>query len=229
VAVQWLNQVQCFYQSFCFVVQKDTSKSPITAYIRKFSGNNKGHRYNEKKMNKTDNAIAFIGGIHGVGKSTICQHICSELNLEYLSASELIKWKDINEDAKNKKVKDIPSTQNRLILGLNKTVQKGINYLLDGHYCLLNSDNEVVNIPLETFEKIKPVSLNIILGETLDIKKRLEIRDNKPYDKNLLEHLQNEELTYAKYLSKTLGISLNIGTQKDYSEILLLLRKTLPI
>jgi broad-specificity NMP kinase len=49
--------------------------------------------------------IAFIGGIHGVGKSTICRQICSELNLEYLSASELIKWADLNEDAKNTKSK----------------------------------------------------------------------------------------------------------------------------
>ena len=42
-------------------------------------------------------------GIHGVGKCTICQQICSELNLEYLSASELLKWKAVIEDAKNKK------------------------------------------------------------------------------------------------------------------------------
>jgi adenylate kinase len=171
--------------------------------------------------------IAFIGGIHGVGKSTICRHICSEMSLEYLSASELLKWKDINEDSKNKKVKDIPDTQNRLILGLTNTVQKGKKYLLDGHYCLLNSSNEVVNVPMEIFEKINPFSLNLILGDIAEIKKRLETRDNKPYDYALLERLQNEEQTYAKHLSKKLGITLNLGTQNDYSELLLLLRNTL--
>jgi len=31
--------------------------------------------------------ITFIGGIHGVGKSTICRQICDEIKLEYLSAS----------------------------------------------------------------------------------------------------------------------------------------------
>lgn len=171
--------------------------------------------------------IAFIGGIHGVGKSTICRHLCNDLNLEYLSASELLKWKDINEDTKNKKVKDIPDTQNSLILGLTNTVLKGKKYLLDGHYCLLNSNNEIVNVPLETFEKINPFSLNLILGDIIEIKKRLETRDGKPYDYALLDRLQNEELTYAKYLSKTLGITLNIGMQNDYSELLLLLRNTL--
>lgn len=186
-----------------------------------------GHRKNNKTVEKTDNKIAFIGGIHGVGKSTICRQICNELNLEYLSASELLKWKDINEDAKNKKVKDIPDTQNRLILGLTNTVKKDKNYLLDGHYCLLNSDNEVVNIPLDTFEKINPISLNLILGDITEIKKRLETRDNKPYDYSLLERLQNEELTYAKHLSKKMGITLNIGEQNDCSELLHLLRNTL--
>ena len=170
------------------------------------------------------NEIAFIGGIHGVGKSIICQHICSELNLEYLSASELLKWKAINEDATNKNVKDIPDTQDRLILGLTNTVQKGKYYLLDGHYCLLDSNNKVVNVPLETFEKINPFCLNLIIGDILEIKKRLETRDNKSYNYALLECLQNEELTYAKYLSKTLGIALNLGTQGDYSQLLLSLR-----
>lgn len=173
------------------------------------------------------NGITFIGGIHGVGKSTICQNICRELNLEYLSASEILKWKEINEDSYNKRVKNIPDTQFRLILGLQNTIQNGRHYLLDGHYCLLNSNNEIKYIPLETFEEINPISLNIILGDISEIKHRLETRDRKLYEYNLLEHLQNEELTYAKHLSKTLGITLNIGTQNDYSGLLLLLRENL--
>ena len=173
------------------------------------------------------NNIAFIGGIHGVGKSTVCQHICRELGLEYLSASELLKWEEINEDVKNKKVVDIPDTQNRLVIGLTNTSQSGKYYLLDGHYCLLNSNNEIENVPLETFKQINPFSLNIILGNVSEVKRRLELRDKKPYEYELLERLQTEELTYAKLLSKTLGITLNIGTQSDYTELLFLLHKNL--
>ena len=168
--------------------------------------------------------IAFIGGIHGVGKSTICEHICRELNMEYLSASELLRWKDLNEDVQNKKVKDIPYTQNRLLLGLTNSIQPGKFYLLDGHYCLLNDDNEITRVPMEVFKQINPFSLNLILGDTSEVKRRLEIRDGKTYDHELLEHLQNEEMTYAKQLSRTLGITLNIGTQNDYSELLTLNR-----
>lgn len=164
--------------------------------------------------------ITFIGGIHGVGKSTICQQICNEVKLEYLSASELIKWNDINSDFKNKKVNNVLSTQERLCMGLKNSIQNDKYYLLDGHYCLLNKENEIVNIPLNTFKLINPFSLNIVMGDILEIKNRLEKRDNKFYDYELLNRMQESELNYARFLSKTLGITLSIGTQNDFSELL---------
>jgi adenylate kinase len=165
------------------------------------------------------NNIAFIGGIHGVGKSTACKEICDEVQLIYLSASELLKWKDVNEDVQNKKVKDIQITQDKLLVGLENTIMENKSYLLDGHYCLLNRQNEIVKVPLDTFQKIRPVSLNLILGDINEIKSRLEKRDGRSYEKNLLQQMQDKELTYAKYLSNTLGVTLNVGTQNNYSGI----------
>lgn len=163
--------------------------------------------------------IVFIGGIHGVGKSTICLNICQKLNLEYLSASELLKWNDINDDIKNKKVEDIPYTQNRLIKGLKSIVNHKKFYLLDGHYCLLNKDNEVENISINTFLMINPIAFCLILGDVLEIKNRLEVRDSKPYKYELLELLQDSELNYSKLLSKTLNTPLHVGKNNDYSNL----------
>jgi adenylate kinase len=164
--------------------------------------------------------IVFIGGIHGVGKSTICRQICDDVKLEYLSASELLKWNDIRENAQNKKVNNIPFTQERLILGLTNSIQKNKYYLLDGHYCLLDKENEIVNIPLDTFKLINPISLNIILGDITEIKTRLEKRDNILHDHNLLNRMQERELDYARQLSKIFGVTLNIGTLNNFSELL---------
>lgn len=172
------------------------------------------------------NNIAFIGGVHGVGKSTLCKKICDEVRLEYLSASDLLKWTEINNDDRNKKVKDIPATQERLIHGLTNTIDKNVSYLLDGHYCLLNKQNDIVKIPLSTFQKISPISFNIIIGDVSEIKSRLEIRDERPYNYDLLNLMQETELNYAKDLSENLGVPLNIGTQNDISELLASLRKT---
>lgn len=164
--------------------------------------------------------IAFIGGIHGVGKSTICHQICNKVKLEYLSASEVLKWKDLNADFQNKKVHNISATQDLLINGLKNRIQKNKYYILDGHYCLLNNENEIVNIPLDIFKLINPFSLNIILGDIIEIKNRLEKRDNRTYEQELLNRMQESELNYARYLSKTLGLTLNIGTQNDFSKLL---------
>lgn len=163
--------------------------------------------------------IAFIGGIHGVGKSTICYKICEATSFHYLSASELIKWREINKDSKNKKVKNIPTTQDRLILGLNKTIVKDKNYLLDGHFCLLNSNDQITRVPFQTFLEIKPFSLSLILGDIADIKNRLETRDSRSYHYGLLEMMQDEELAYAKELSEALAIPLNIGHENNFSKI----------
>jgi len=166
------------------------------------------------------NNIIFIGGIHGVGKSTICQNICRDLNMEYLSASELLRWEDINDDAKNKKVKDIPFTQNRLIAGLSHIIQKGKYYLLDGHYCLLNEEGEVEKISIDVFMQINPKVLCLIIGNIKEIKTRLDLRDNKNYNFALLEQLQNSELDHAKELSVALKVPLYIEESADAMNIL---------
>jgi adenylate kinase len=161
--------------------------------------------------------IVFIGGIHGVGKSTVCRQICNKLNINYLSASEVLKWKEINYDFKDKKVENISLTQDILVKGLRNTIQRNQYYLLDGHYCLLNKDNKITNIPFETFKAINPISLNIIIGEIDEIKKQLEERDQRVYDYNILEKMQTNEINYASKLSEQLGITLNIGKLNNFS------------
>jgi adenylate kinase len=164
-------------------------------------------------------AISFIGGIHGVGKSTICQAICKQLEFTYLSASELIKWKDINTDKNNKLVDDIPDTQTRLIHGLQNAIKPNNNYLLDGHYCLLDKDSNIVKIPAQTFIQINPISLSLIIGDVTDIKQKLEDRDNRGYSYKLLQEMQQVEVAYAKELSNLLGVSLEIGSSANFSNI----------
>jgi adenylate kinase len=164
--------------------------------------------------------IAFVGGIHGVGKSTICKDICEKLGINYLSASEVLKWGKLNTDEKNKKVDDISLTQNLLIIGLNKLIEKGKYYILDGHYCLLNKEGSIERIPFETFQKIKPNSLYIITAEIFEIKRNLEFRDNREYNSELLEEMQEAEISYAKIISEKLEKKLHINTNNDFNKIL---------
>jgi adenylate kinase len=164
--------------------------------------------------------ISFIGGIHGVGKSTICKSICADLNIEYLSASEVLKWVEINEDSQEKKVQNIALTQNRLIKGLQNRVEKEHHYLLDGHYCLLDNSEKIIKVPFETFQAINPSTLHLIVSDITEIKSRLELRDKRIYDYSLLKNMQDQEIEYAKELSHKLNIDLTIGQQDNYCQIL---------
>lgn len=147
--------------------------------------------------------IIFIGGIHGSGKGTICDKIRTNTKIIHLTASEVLKWTEISEQ-NSKTVQDINDTQSRLINNLHKIIQEDERYLLDGHYCLLNAENKPVKVPLQTFLEINPEKFILVIAETKEIQNRLESRDNKTYDLNLIEDFQNMEIEYAKELSSKL-------------------------
>jgi adenylate kinase len=171
------------------------------------------------KLQPVFSTISFIGGIHGVGKSTICNNLCSRLGIHYLSASEVLKWTDLNTDIKNKKVENISLTQDRLINGLLNIVEQNKHYLLDGHYCLLDKDGKITRVPFTTFEAINPVSLHLVIGDVNTIKSRIEARDKRNYDYETLKDMQEQEIAYAKELSVKLNVKLSVGQEGDYSEI----------
>ncbi|WP_295937305.1 ATP-binding protein [uncultured Alistipes sp.] len=172
------------------------------------------------------NNIIFVGGIHGVGKSTVCQQICREVDISHLSASTLIKWGKLSQEIGTKRVDDIQHTQDRLIIGLQETIHKDKVYLLDGHYCLLNTEG-VRRVPQKTFVAMQPVLLGIIISDVAEIKRRLEVRDGEVYDSELLRSMQDNELQYAQYLSQTLNIPLSVGTPDDFTDILISTSKVL--
>ena len=152
-----------------------------------------------------ENKIIFIGGIHGVGKGTICKKICKSSNFIHITASEILKWNEMSEPG-NKRVSNIQSTQDRLLEGLSKIVKKGEGYLLDGHYCLLNEKKEIEKIPIETFKKISPKLIAVVTAEVGVIKERLEERDSKSYDFDLLKRMQIAEMEYAQQISSKLEV-----------------------
>ena len=165
--------------------------------------------------------IIFIGGVHGVGKGNICQQIKSKVNIIHLTASEVLKWKDIS-DVDNKLVQDINETQDLLIVNLSKIVHKDKHYLLDGHYCLLNKNGISERVPFKTFQNLNLSKLILVYEEPKTIKERLEFRDGKNYDLEQISDFQNMELAYAKEISENLNIPLlQIQSSKYNQETLI--------
>lgn len=101
--------------------------------------------------------LIFIGGIHGVGKSTLCKKLISELKIPHYSASELITRAQKGLYTKNKTVKNVTKNQDVLLVALNEFVDEPC-ILLDGHFALFDAKQKVQQIPVETFASIEPIA-----------------------------------------------------------------------
>ncbi|MFM9157093.1 MAG: hypothetical protein ACKOPK_04055, partial [Dolichospermum sp.] len=71
----------------------------------------------------------------------------STFNIEHFSASNLIAKEKAEENLLNKQVENITGNQDFLVTAINKYFKSETWYLLDGHFCLLNKNNEITKIP----------------------------------------------------------------------------------
>lgn len=163
--------------------------------------------------------IIFLGGIHGTGKGFLSKRLCSNSSLNYLSASELIKWHEMNLDSGNKSVINISKTQNKLLIILKAICKANENYLLDGHYCLLDSKQEPTKINIDVFEALTPSILLIAEAAPTVIKKRLLNRDKRDYELPLILKMQSLEKQYAEEISRKLNIPLYVLNESNIDEI----------
>jgi adenylate kinase len=164
--------------------------------------------------------IFFLGGIHGVGKGSLCKILSASLNIECLTASKLINWKDLNENPINKSVSNIGLTQERLIVGLDSYCKENRTYILDGHFCLLDKNNEPTGVPEEVFIKINPEVLLLITAPVQIIIQRLEKRDRISYDLSLIGRMQEFEISYARSISNLLNRELKIFSYEKSDSII---------
>lgn len=83
--------------------------------------------------------MIFISGIHGVGKTFFCNLVKKETGIETYSASALITQKKHAGFSKDKLISDIGSNQHYLLQAVDELKSSGHNFILDGHFCLLDT------------------------------------------------------------------------------------------
>ncbi|WP_186326493.1 ATP-binding protein [Paenibacillus sp. Y412MC10] len=159
--------------------------------------------------------IIFLAGIHGVGKSYLSKIIAREFDIDHFSASSLIARLKEQQFTENKAVEDIKDNQSILLESINKYTSDNSTFILDGHFCLLNQNNEVARIPKTTFLSL-PIVAVIVLAENIHvIAERLNLRDKKNYDQSMLKVFQNAELEYSQDISALLNVPLLITNNKE--------------
>ncbi len=153
------------------------------------------------------NGIIFIGGIHGFGKTWLCEKLAGGAKNKTFSASQLIKdLKNDHSAAKNKSVKNIDNNQKLLLSAINQYIDRDLSVILDGHFCLLNLGHEVKQVPKETFVSMSPIAIIALYDSISNISEKISNRDGVKYDCDFLSFFQDEEIKYSEDVAKFLQV-----------------------
>lgn len=156
--------------------------------------------------------MIFISGVHGVGKSYFCNLVKAATGIECFSASTLIRDRKNQDFPADKQVADIDENQLYLLAAVDDLRANLGEFLLDGHFCLLNTEGKIARIPINTFTTLEPEAI-ILLTENPDvIARRRQERDNVEHNAFDIEAFQNEEIKYAKEVAELLQVPLKISS-----------------
>ena len=154
--------------------------------------------------------VIFIAGVYGVGKSTLCKNLESVVKIPSFSAGDLIS--EINGEfyGKNKVVKDKYNNQNILIIAVKNKLIQTPKILLAGHFCILNTKNEVEILPEFVYKEMPLSKIVLLEADVRRICENIQNRDNKAYPQKLLNDMTEKERRQAIKISSDLNIPLII-------------------
>ena len=157
--------------------------------------------------------MIFVSEIHGVGKDYFSKELEKKLGIKSYSASELIKKTRKIEFRRDMKTSDIEENQEALIEAVAKNNYE--QYILNGHFCLLNSKGKIERIPMRTFYLLNPEKIIILKEKPEIITARRAIRDKVEISVEEIKEFQKEELDYGREVAKSLRIPILIINPKE--------------
>jgi adenylate kinase len=160
----------------------------------------------------------FVGGVHGVGKGSLCKCLADSLMSEYVSASKLLQW-----NSKLKFVNNVRGNQEILAELLFSNTQSDFSYIIDGHFALWNKDHACEPVPLKTFVNLNLSAIVLVTCTSEIIQNRLKERDNILYKLEDIIQLQDLEIKQAKYVAEALSIPIIVvdTTEENYTDSLI--------
>jgi adenylate kinase len=158
-------------------------------------------------------ALVFVGGIHGAGKTTVSRLLAPALSASHITAGTLIretaKSETVASGIGNKAVPNIQANQELLLRGLalRRAHIRG-PILLDGHFSLMEPDGTVTIVPTAVYAAIEPIAVVLVEADSKIILSRLMQRDGAAPSLSTIRLLTECERANAHLVTTALSIPM---------------------
>ena len=103
-------------------------------------------------------------------------------------------------------IDEIVENQDVLVKIIRASFNNEKNYLLDGHFYLINKYKQPEQVPKGTFINLGIKKIVVLTVDINTIYTRLKSRNNYEYDLNMLQDLNNKELAYSQKIASILNV-----------------------
>ncbi len=170
--------------------------------------------------------MIFVSGIHGVGKTYFCEMTRERLGIKSFSASELIAERKKQGFSPNKLVSDIDENQGFLLDAIECLRRDAREFIIDGHFCLLDVQGQITRIQPDTYAMLNPDLMVLLTEEPAIIVERRLKRDGVKQESSEIQAFQDEERQYAEEISDWLNVPLIVSKgANDFERVIKLIEK----
>ena len=167
---------------------------------------------------KDNMKVIFVGGVHGVGKTTACENAQRLYKFDLYSASKLLQeapeYKTLLE---HKSSNFFQKCQDIIVENfLNKTkATKSDVVIIDGHFSLFDSELRIISIDSHIFEILRVDHFICLYDDINEIEQRLQTRNIKLMSPQNIIDLQMSEIGNAKDVANKLARPLSMISAAD--------------
>jgi len=159
--------------------------------------------------NSSKPCFIFLAGVHGAGKSHLCQTAFEPAGFHCVSASSIIRSAK-GDVGNNKTVAAVDSNQQKLLCGLAFLKSSHRRLILDGHFVLLRPNREFECIESSVFRALNPDAIMLIKADPELIADRLASRDATIWNSEFVARFQDCEIKHATRVAADLMIPLHV-------------------
>lgn len=153
----------------------------------------------------------FVAGVHGVGKTYLCEHAVKSRGFTHASASKLIKEQlALPEWKTDKLVSDIDGNQRALIAAIQRYAKAGLPILLDRHFLLRNQVGDLTEIKTEVFASLNLSGVILLEKNPQIIRQQIAGRDGRDQSLESINDAMEVERSRAEVVCKELGLPLSV-------------------